>query len=76
MTTQKEYLEAYYDDSDQARSWVEEDAREPDEQNDVLAYIASLMRKIRELSAENERLGGELGRSWAVIARMTLDVEP
>ena len=86
MTYLREYREAYDDDSDNMRGWSAQDAQEPDTER-VVDYLA---HQNGALSAENTRLTAEVeylrfdldeavaqrDEAWAVIARMTLDVEP
>ena len=78
MTT-RDYAEAYEDDSDNVRAWTAQDAQEPASLGDV----KDLARNFVELTAEVTYLRFDLDEAvaqrdeaWAVIARMTLDVEP
>ena len=85
MTT-RDYAEAYDDDSDQYHRWAPQDAQEP---VDYRAWYDALKLSVFELSAtvanrddtivflrfDLDEATAQRDEAWAVIARMTLDVE-
>ena len=79
MTT-RDYAEAYEDDSDNTRAWTAQDAQEPwpvvGRRPSVLNQLAAMADDVAYLRFELDEATAQRDEAWAVIARMTLDIEP